>query len=71
MMEGLGCVFISSKYRVTKGFKFHSRPKTGLYSCLNWAQKYPIYFRQKNGRLLFVCFDCLFVATLSDFGSLF
>jgi hypothetical protein len=33
MMEGLGCVFISSKYRVTKGFKFHARPQTGAYSC--------------------------------------
>ena len=32
-MEGLGCVFISSKYRVTKGFKFHARPQTGAYSC--------------------------------------
>ena len=29
-----GCVFISSKYRVTKGFKFHARPQTGAYSCL-------------------------------------
>ena len=28
-----GCVFISSKYRVTKGFKFHARPETGAYSC--------------------------------------
>ena len=28
-----GCVFISSKYRVTKGFKFHARPQTGAYSC--------------------------------------
>ena len=26
-------VFISSKYRVTKGFKFHARPQTGAYSC--------------------------------------
>ena len=24
---------MSSKYRVTKGFKFHARPKTGAYSC--------------------------------------
>ena len=33
--KGLGCVFISSKYRVTKGFKFHARrPQTGAYSCL-------------------------------------
>ena len=31
-MEGL--FFISSKYRVTKGFKFHARPQTGAYSCL-------------------------------------
>ena len=27
-------VFISSKYRVTKGFKFHARPQTGAYSWL-------------------------------------
>ena len=25
---------ISSKYRVTKGFKFHAQPQTGAYSCL-------------------------------------
>ena len=25
---------MSSKYRVTKGFKFHARPQTGAYSCL-------------------------------------
>ena len=30
-MEGL--FFIPSKYRVTKGFKFHARPQTGAYSC--------------------------------------
>ena len=30
-MEGL--YFYSSKYRVTKGFKFHARPQTGAYSC--------------------------------------
>ena len=30
-----GCVFISSKYWVTKDFKFHARPQTGAYSCLN------------------------------------
>ena len=24
---------MSSKYRVTKGFKFHARPQTGAYSC--------------------------------------
>ena len=39
MMEGAraACVFIlpKSKYRVTKGFKFHAQPKTGAYSCLN------------------------------------
>ena len=29
-----GCVFISFKYRVTKGFKFHAQPQTGAYSCL-------------------------------------
>ena len=23
-----------TKYRVTKGFKFHARPQTGAYSCL-------------------------------------
>ena len=23
----------TSKYWVTKGFKFHARPKTGAYSC--------------------------------------
>ena len=23
----------NSKYRVTKGFKFHARPQTGAYSC--------------------------------------
>ena len=31
MMEGL--CFYSSKYRVTKGFKFHAQPQTGAYSC--------------------------------------
>ena len=31
-MEGL--CFYSSKYRVTKGFKFHAQPQTGAYSCL-------------------------------------
>ena len=30
-MEGL--CFYSSKYRVTKGFKFHAQPQTGAYSC--------------------------------------
>ena len=34
MMEGL--CFYSSKYRVTKGFKFHAQPQTGAYSCLSW-----------------------------------
>ena len=29
-----GCVFISSKYRVTKGSKFHAQPQTGAYSCI-------------------------------------
>ena len=24
---------MSSKYRVTKGFKFHAQPQTGAYSC--------------------------------------
>ena len=28
-----GCVFIFSKYQVTKGFKFHAQPQTGAYSC--------------------------------------
>ena len=32
-----GCVFISSKYRVTKGFKFHARPQTSAYSCFIFA----------------------------------
>ena len=27
---------MSSKYRVTKGFKFHARPQTGAYSCLTY-----------------------------------
>ena len=30
-----------TKYRVTKGFKFHARPQTGAYSCLF----YPVYWR--------------------------
>ena len=34
-MEGL--FFISSKYPVTKGFKFHARPQTGAYSCFCWS----------------------------------
>ena len=50
MMEGL--CFYSSKFRVTKGFKYHAQPQTGAYSC--W---------QKNGRLfcfdLFVCFQAM------------
>ena len=33
-MEGL--CFYSSKYRVTKGFKFHAQPQTGAYSCLRF-----------------------------------
>ena len=35
MMEGL--CFYSSKYRVTKGFKFHAQPQTGAYSCYSYA----------------------------------
>ena len=27
-----------TKYRVTKGFKFHARPQTGAYSCLTYGQ---------------------------------
>ena len=34
-------VFMSSKYRVTKGFKFHARPQTGAYSCLLLFYPYP------------------------------
>ena len=35
MMEGL--CFYSSKYRVTKGFKFHAQPQTGAYSCSGYV----------------------------------
>ena len=31
--RGRGCVFISSRYRIRKGFKFHAQPQTGAYSC--------------------------------------
>ena len=31
---------MSSKYRVTKGFKFHARSQTGAYSC--WLYSCPI-----------------------------
>ena len=34
------CGFMSSKYRVTKGFKFHAQPQTGAYSCLHWPRPY-------------------------------
>ena len=27
---------MSSKYRVTKGFKFHARPQTGAYWLIDW-----------------------------------
>ena len=56
-----------SKYRVTKGFKFHARPQTGAYSCLKLVSEILYLFLAENGRLLFVWF----VATLSDFGLLF
>ena len=36
MMEGL--CFYSSKYRVTKGFKFHAQPQTGAYSCCSYSE---------------------------------
>ena len=37
---------ISSKYRVTKGFKFHAQPQTGAYSCFPGSQlKFPTYQR--------------------------
>ena len=26
-------VFLSTKYRVIKGFKLHTQPQTGAYSC--------------------------------------
>ena len=35
MIISKGFVFISSKCRVTKGFEFHARPRTGAYSCCN------------------------------------
>ena len=38
MMEGL--CFYSSKYRVTKGFKFHAQPQIGAYSCLSYGRKW-------------------------------
>ena len=34
-MEGL--CFYSSKYRVTKGFKFNAQPQTGAYSCSGYV----------------------------------
>jgi hypothetical protein len=33
IIENQNDVFISSKYRVRKGFKFHAQPQTGAYSC--------------------------------------
>ena len=38
MIEGL--CFYSSKYRVTKGFKFHAQPQTGAYSCHNCSSSF-------------------------------
>ena len=36
---------MSSKYRVTKGFKFHARPQTGAYSCSNsFSLSYALYY---------------------------
>ena len=32
--DGRAVFLFSSKYRVTKGFKFYARPQTGAYSCL-------------------------------------
>ena len=39
-----GCVFISFKYRVTKGFKFHARPQTGAYSCLGYWDSFIVFW---------------------------
>ena len=36
--DGRAVFFISSKYRVTKVFKFHARPQTGAYSCFSGKQ---------------------------------
>ena len=53
---------ISSKYRVTKGFKFHARPQTGASSCLNsfWP-KLPHDQSYPNSRVeLFIYFFFFF-----------
>ena len=42
-------VFISSKYRVTKGFKFHARPQTGAYSCYLCGQGLAGYCNKGRG----------------------
>ena len=69
----LGLCLYFSKYRVTKGFKFHARPQTGAYSCLIILSKTDFPFRfwkivLRNffyifgKKMLFVClFVCLFV----------
>ena len=61
MMEGL--FFISSKYRVTKGFKFHARPQTGANSCLPPFSQYPVFVNPKSGGI--GGFDCTFVKPLN------
>ena len=43
MMEGL--CFYSSKYRVTKGFKFHAQPQTGAYSCFLYELNVSSYIK--------------------------
>ena len=49
MMEGL--FFIFSKYRVTKGFKFHARPQTGAYSCYYYVTDVPFFSGQNSDQL--------------------
>ena len=39
---------MSSKYRVTKGFKFHARPQTGAYSCYCIVSCIVSSYRLKN-----------------------
>ena len=50
---------MSSKYRVTKGFKFHARPQTGAYSCCHSLSG----FSASNSPFLFL--------SLSSFIDLF
>ena len=66
MMEGL--CFISSKYRVTKGFKFHARPQTGAYSCFPMGAAHFNYILKLN-TTKFIQIKIFFFLTTSEMAQ--